>query len=567
MTTFKTIRYKNFLSAGNIFTEINLQKEEHTLIIGENGAGKSTILDAITFALFGKPFRNINKPQIINSVNGRDCVVEVEFKSLSKDYKIVRGLKPNVFEIYCDGDLVDQDAKSKDYQDYLEKHVLKFNYKAFTQIVILGSSSFVPFMQLSAADRRAIIEDLLDIQIFSAMNQVVKERNATLKNEATKLKSDIDSTVAQIEMQKKYIEEAKKNNQDQIDVKEQELKENQEQLEKLQNDSALIQKHVDTLLKTITDEKKVKDKNKKLSQFEAKIDNNITKLQKDIDFFNNNDTCPTCDQSINNKEEKVEQYTSKMNEFSEGMKKLKEEQDAVLRRINNIEAVNKNILSHQSEITRINASYTQIQKYVKKLEKEIEDLKGKKVLSDDMMNISQELYDKLTQLQTNKATLIDRKKYIDVAAYLLKDSGIKAKIVKQYLPIINKLVNKYLASMNFFVNFEIDEEFKESIKSRHRDDFSYENFSEGEKQKIDLSLLFTWRAIAKMKNSINTNILLLDEVFDSSLDANGTESLLQILHTLPDNTNIFVISHKDSLHDKFKNILKFEKRKGFSVLV
>jgi DNA repair exonuclease SbcCD ATPase subunit len=567
MTTFKTIRYKNFLSAGNIFTEINLQKEEHTLIIGENGAGKSTILDAITFALFGKPFRNINKPQIINSVNGRDCVVEVEFKSLSKDYKIVRGLKPNVFEIYCDGDLVDQDAKSKDYQDYLEKHILKFNYKAFTQIVILGSSSFVPFMQLSAADRRAIIEDLLDIQIFSAMNQVVKERNATLKNEATKLKSDIDSTVAQIEMQKKYIEEAKKNNQDQIDVKEQELKENQEQLEKLQNDSALIQKHVDTLLKTITDEKKVKDKNKKLSQFEAKIDNNITKLQKDIDFFNNNDTCPTCDQSINNKEEKVEQYTSKMNEFSEGMKKLKEEQDAVLRRINNIEAVNKNILSHQSEITRINASYTQIQKYVKKLEKEIEDLKGKKVLSDDMMNISQELYDKLTQLQTNKATLIDRKKYIDVAAYLLKDSGIKAKIVKQYLPIINKLVNKYLASMNFFVNFEIDEEFKESIKSRHRDDFSYENFSEGEKQKIDLSLLFTWRAIAKMKNSINTNILLLDEVFDSSLDANGTESLLQILHTLPDNTNIFVISHKDSLHDKFKNILKFEKRKGFSVLV
>jgi len=328
MTTFKTIRYKNFLSAGNIFTEINLQKEEHTLIIGENGAGKSTILDAITFALFGKPFRNINKPQIINSVNGRDCVVEVEFKSLSKDYKIVRGLKPNVFEIYCDGDLVDQDAKSKDYQDYLEKHILKFNYKAFTQIVILGSSSFVPFMQLSAADRRAIIEDLLDIQIFSAMNQVVKERNATLKNEATKLKSDIDSTVAQIEMQKKYIEEAKKNNQDQIDVKEQELKENQEQLEKLQNDSALIQKHVDTLLKTITDEKKVKDKNKKLSQFEAKIDNNITKLQKDIDFFNNNDTCPTCDQSINNKEEKVEQYTSKMNEFSEGMKKLKEEQDA-----------------------------------------------------------------------------------------------------------------------------------------------------------------------------------------------------------------------------------------------
>jgi DNA repair exonuclease SbcCD ATPase subunit len=421
-------------------------------------------------------------------------------------------------------------------------------------------------MQLSAADRRAIIEDLLDIQIFSAMNQIVKERNTTIKNSAVKLKADIESTVAQIDMQKKYIEEAKKNNQDQIELKEQELKENQSQLDKLENDSDLIQKHVDALLNTVADEKTVKDKNKKLSQFEAKIDNNITKLQKDIDFFNNNDTCPTCDQQINNKEEKISQYNTKMIDLQDGMTKLKEQQDAVLQRINNIETINKNILAHQSEITRINASHTQIKKYVKKLEKEIEDLKNKKVLSDDMMNISQELYDALTKLQADKGVLIDRKKYIEVAAFLLKDSGIKAKIVKQYLPIINKLVNKYLASMNFFVNFEIDEEFKESIKSRHRDDFSYENFSEGEKQKIDLSLLFTWRAIAKMKNSINTNILLLDEVFDSSLDANGTESLLQILNTLPDNTNIFVISHKDSLHDKFKNILKFEKRKGFSVL-
>jgi DNA repair exonuclease SbcCD ATPase subunit len=421
-------------------------------------------------------------------------------------------------------------------------------------------------MQLSAADRRAIIEDLLDIQIFSAMNQIVKERNNTLKTSAVKLKADIESTVAQIDMQKKYIEEAKKNNQDQIELKEQELKENQDQLEKLEKDSELIQKHVDALLNTVADEKTVKDKNKKLSQFEAKIDNNITKLQKDIDFFNNNDTCPTCDQQINNKEEKISQYNTKMIDLQDGMTKLKEQQDAVLQRINNIETINKNILAHQSEITRINASHTQIKKYVKKLEKEIEDLKNKKVLSDDMMNISQELYDALTKLQADKGVLIDRKKYIEVAAFLLKDSGIKAKIVKQYLPIINKLVNKYLASMNFFVNFEIDEEFKESIKSRHRDDFSYENFSEGEKQKIDLSLLFTWRAIAKMKNSINTNILLLDEVFDSSLDANGTESLLQILNTLPDNTNIFVISHKDSLHDKFKNILKFEKRKGFSVL-
>jgi len=566
MTHFKVIRYKNFLSSGNIFTEINLQKEEQTLIIGENGAGKSTILDALTFSLFGKPFRNINKPQIINSVNGRDCVVEVEFRCFSKDYKIIRGLKPNIFEIYCDGALLDQDAKSKDYQDFLEKHILKFNYKAFTQIVILGSSSFVPFMQLSAADRRSIIEDLLDIQIFSSMNQIVKEKNTILKNNAVKLKSDIESTLAQIDMQKKYIDEAKKNNQDQIEVKEQELSENQTQLDKLEKDSALIQKHIDALLKTISDEKSVKDKNKKLSQFEAKIDNNISKLQKDINFFHDNDTCPTCDQQINNKEEKIEKYTAKMSEYQEGMKQLKEQQDAVLQRINHIETVNKNVLAHQSEITRINASYTQIQKYVKKLQKEIDDLKGKKVLSDDMMSISQDLYDRLTQLQNDKATLIEHKKYIDVAANLLKDSGIKAKIVKQYLPIINKLVNKYLASMNFFVNFEIDEEFKESIKSRHRDEFSYENFSEGEKQKIDLSLLFTWRAIAKMKNSINTNVLLLDEVFDSSLDANGTESLLQILNTLPDQTNIFVISHKDSLHDKFKNILKFEKRKGFSVI-
>lgn len=568
MVYFKTVKWKNFLSTGNVFTEIKLDKSPNTLVVGNNGAGKSTMLDAITFALFGKPFRNINKPQLVNSINAKDSVVEIYFRTQNKEYRVVRGLKPAVFEIYADNILINQDAKAKDYQDHLEKNILKFNYKAFTQIVILGSSSFVPFMQLTSTDRRAIIEDLLDIQIFSAMNLVVKDKVSQMKIEALELKKNIESTMAQIELQKKYIEDAKKNNQEQVDKKQKELDETLAQLEKLSKDSALIQKHVDVLVKKVVDEKVMKDKSKKLSQFEAKIDSNINKIVKDISFFHDNATCPTCDQAINNKELKITQYSNKKAELEDGLKKLQAEQDAVSERLIAISKINKSISDHNSEITRLNASHVQIRKYAKKLQEEIEELSNKKVLSDDMTKVSEDLVKNLETLGASKKQMLEKKMYIDIASSMLKDTGIKARIIKQYLPIINKLVNKYLASMDFFVNFEIDEEFKESIKSRFRDEFSYQNFSEGEKMRIDLALLFTWRAVAKMKNSMNTNLLILDEVFDSSLDSTGTDEFMKLLHSFGTDTNVFVISHKgDILVDKFRSVIRFDKVKNFSRIV
>ena len=567
MIHFKLLKYKNFLSTGNVFTEIQLDASSNTLVIGTNGAGKSTMLDAITFALFGKPFRNINKPTLINSINEKDCLVEVEFRTMNKNYRIVRGIKPNKFEIYVDGDLINQDAASKDYQEVLEDQILKFNYKAFNQIVILGSASFVPFMQLSAADRRTIIEDLLGINIFSSMNIIVKERLSGIKSRAVELKSELESTLSQINLQKKFIEDAKKNNNEQVEAKQKEYDETLAQIDSLTDDAKKVQKHTDALLKGIADEIKTKEKQKKLNQLEAKIETNISKLKKEIEFYTKNSTCPTCDQEINNGESKIHDCNSKLTEMNIGLDKLQEEYNKVSERIVKINEVQKNINAHNNEVTRINASITQMQKYIKKLLKEIDDLKNRKVLSDDMMNVSKDLVDTLDKLKSERDELLNDKNYIDVAAALLKDSGIKAKIIKQYLPVINKLVNKYLASMDFFVNFEIDEEFKETIKSRHRDIFSYENFSEGEKMRIDLALLFTWRAIAKMKNSMNTNLLILDEVFDSSLDHSGTEEFMKLIHTLND-TNIFVISHKgDILMDKFKTIIRFEKIKNFSRIV
>jgi DNA repair exonuclease SbcCD ATPase subunit len=567
MIQFKKLKWKNFLSTGNVFTEISLDSSPNTLIVGTNGAGKSTMLDALTFALFGKPFRNINKPTLINSINNKDCEVEVEFKIGSKTYKVVRGIKPTKFEIYLDGDLVNQDAASKDYQEVLEEQILKFKYKAFTQIVILGSSSFVPFMQLPAADRRTIIEDLLDINVFSAMNLIVKERVSAFKQRATELKLHIEGVMSKIELQKKFIDDAQKNNKEQIEKKQEEHDDYVTQIDKLNSDAKSIQKHIDGMLKKIVDENETKVKQKKLGQFEAKIEQNVSEVKKEIQFYKVNDNCPTCDQQINNKEAKIEEGETKLTNLEEGLSKLTEECNKVSERLVTINEVHKKINAHNSEITRINASVTQLQKYTKKLLKEIEELKNKKVLSEDMMSVSVELVDSLEKMNNERKQLTEDKNYIDVAATLLKDSGIKSKIVKQYLPIINKLVNKYLSSMDFFVNFEINEEFKETIKSRFRDEFSYQNFSEGEKMRIDLALLFTWRAIAKMKSSMNTNLLILDEVFDSSLDNSGTEEFMKLINTLND-TNVFVISHKgDILIDKFRTVIKFDKVKNFSRII
>ncbi len=568
MIFFSKVRYKNFLSTGNIFTEINLGEHSTTLIVGENGAGKSTFLDAITFSLFGKPFRNINKPQLVNSINEKDCIVEIEFTIGKINYKVVRGIKPNIFEIYVDGDLLNQDAKSKDYQDYLEKVILKMNYKSFTQIVILGSTNFTPFMQLSAADRRTVIEDLLDIQIFSSMNVIVKNKLHTLKDEATQLKIQIDNTKDKIDLHKKHLDELKKNTKEIVDAKKQEIEENRTSLHQLQVEGSQKEKQIDDLVFQVSDEEFTTKRFNKLNNLEAKIEGNIQKLEKDIEFYSVNSTCPTCDQAINNKEEKVHTCNNKITELSKGLKKLKEENDAVLQRINTIKATQKELKTFEQDLVRINTSRSQIGKYIKKLADEITEIENKPAMSDEFKAQSKELLNALQTFNEKRKTVSEQTQHYDIVAQLLKDGGIKSKIIKQYVPVINKLVNKYLAAMDFFVNFNIDEEFKETIKSRHRDDFSYENFSEGEKKRIDLALLFTWRSVAKLKNSVNTNLLIFDEVFDGSLDINGTEEFMKLINMMNEGTNIFVITHKsDQMVDKFKHTIRFGKVKNFSQMV
>lgn len=568
MIVFKSIKWRNFLSTGAHFTEINFTKSTNTLIIGQNGAGKSTVLDALCFSLFGKPFRKINKPQLMNSINQKDLLVEIEFDIGQKKYKVIRGIKPNKFEIYLNGVLLNQDAAAKDYQDVLENQILKLNFKSFTQIVILGSASFIPFMQLTAADRRAIIEDLLDIQIFSTMNQVVKEKLSTNKDELGKIKYDISLLEEKIKMQKESIEEHKKHNDDEIAKKTTEIETSKTQFDNLVNDNALIQKHVDALSKDIDDRKlKLEKKSKGLFQVQGKIQTNIKRHEDDISFYETNHDCPTCKQSIT--EDWKQSQISEKNEKIDSQKKNLEEVETELTNVTNelqvISNTVKTINQHNSEITKNNATMAAILEYIKKLEKEISEI-STKVESTEEGNA------KLTQLKvaleestaTYQTLLVD-KQYLEHAGTLLKDGGIKSRIIKQYLPIMNKLINKYLSAMDFFVNFNIDENFNETIKSRHRDEFSYANFSEGEKMRIDLALLFTWRQVAKLKNSTNTNLLILDEVFDSSLDTVGTEEFLKLIHELGKDTNVFVISHKgDQLFDKFRSIVKFEKKGNFS---
>ena len=568
MIVFEVVRYKNFLSTGNVFTEIQLNKNPTTLIVGENGAGKSTFLDAITFGLFGKPFRNINKPQLVNSINEKDCLVEVEFAIGSKKYKIVRGIKPNVFEIYAGSELVNQAANSKDYQEQLEKTILKMNYKSFTQIVILGSTNFTPFMQLSASDRRAVIEDLLDIQIFSSMNVIVKSKLHTLKDESAQLKIQIDNTKDKIDLHKKHLEELKKNTKEIVEAKKLEVNENTASLSQLENEATEKEVQIENLLTEVSDDDATSKKFNKLNQLEAKIEGNIQKLEKDIEFYSVNSTCPTCDQAINNKDEKVHTCNSKITELSEGLKKLKEESDAVLHRINTIKTTQKELKTLEQDLVRINTSRKQVRNYIAKLEREISEIENKPAMSDEFKAQSKELLNALQAFNEKRKEVSEQTQNYDIVAQLLKDGGIKSKIIKQYVPVINKLVNKYLAAMDFFVNFNIDEEFKETIKSRHRDDFSYENFSEGEKKRIDLALLFTWRSVAKLKNSVNTNLLIFDEVFDGSLDINGTEEFMKLINMFTDNTNIFVITHKtDQMVDKFKHTIRFGKVKNFSQVI
>jgi DNA repair exonuclease SbcCD ATPase subunit len=567
MIIFKTVRWKNFVSTGNYFTEIQLTRSPNTLIIGANGAGKSTILDALTFGLFGKPFRKINKPQLVNSINNGNTVVEVEFSIGTKEYKIVRGIKPNVFEIYCDSVLVNQDSKAKDYQDHLEKFILKLNYKSFTQVVVLGSASFVPFMQLSASDRRAIIEDLLDIQIFSSMNTLVKSKISEIKDRAKQLKFDMELTAEKIKLQKQNIEEHKKNSEDQIAVIQTDIKTHQDHNKKLEKDCALIQKHVDVLLMKISDKEKIDTKIKKLESIETKMETKIKKIKKDLEFYHNNDDCPTCKQVIS-EEFKTEQITQKnkdKTELEEASIKLESDLKEALTRLNDIEAVLKHVAAHNSEIVKHNASISAGNQYIQRMQNQITELQNRTDTLENDNEKLKELRGNLSEFIKKQEEVSIEKHYYDYAAVLLKDTGIKTKIIKQYLPIMNKLINKYLTAMDFFVNFNLNESFEETIKSRHRDEFTYDSFSEGEKMRIDLALLFTWRQIAKLKNSTNTNLLILDEVFDSSLDTVGTDEFLKLIHDMGADTNVFVISHKgDILFDKFRSVIKFEKKNNFS---
>jgi DNA repair exonuclease SbcCD ATPase subunit len=567
MITFQCVRWKNFLSTGNSFTEINFLKSPNTLIIGNNGAGKSTILDALCFALFGKPFRKINKPQLLNSINQQQCVVEVEFLVGKKQYKVIRGIKPNIFEVYCDGVMVDQDAKAKDYQEHLEKFILKINYKSFTQVVILGSASFVPFMQLSPADRRAIIEDLLDIQIFSSMNGIVKEKMVSIKDTSGKYKYAMDLASEKIKMQQGAIEEHKKHNNAEIEKKQKEIEESQVQITKLNSDIELIQKHINSLNTKISDKLLIEKKSSKLVQLESKLETKLRKLEKEEKFYEENHDCPTCKQSIDDtfRRNQLGGINQTKGEVGVAVKDIETKIQETNQRIEEIQKIVKHIQAHNNEIVKHTSTISAVNIYIGKLNLEVKNLSTHKDSLEDENEKLKELKGDLSVLLRQMEELSLEKQYYEFAGNLLKDTGIKTKIIRQYLPIMNKLINKYLTAMDFFVNFNINENFEETIKSRHRDEFSYANFSEGEKMRIDLALLFTWRQIAKLKNSTNTNLLILDEVFDSSLDGVGTEEFLKLIHEMGTDTNVFVISHKgDQLFDKFRSVIKFEKHNNFS---
>jgi DNA repair exonuclease SbcCD ATPase subunit len=567
MIFFRNVKWKNLLSTGNYFTEIKLDNASNTLIVGNNGSGKSTMLDALCFALFGKAFRNINKPNLVNSINNKDTVVEVEFDTNGKSYKIVRGIKPNIFEIYQDSVLLNQDASVRDYQDYLEKFILKLNYKSFTQIVILGSASFTPFMQLSAADRRAIIEDLLDIQIFSSMNTVVKDKLSNNKDLISNTKHNIDVNQKIYEVKKQHDDEMKEDRTIRIKEYDAEISNNSQILQTLHADITELSQKISGLIDSTVSQTEIESKIKKYTKLESQIESNVSKFLSNIDFFKSNGSCPTCRQEIalEFKESEIGSLNVKVADCQTGLSDLRNKMEAEQGRLNAIKEVQKEIQKLQVEMATKNTTIKEVQKYIKRLQNEIKELQNTQDTQDSTE--LKQLEDNLKSLTEELKRLLDEKSYYEVASTLLKDSGIKTKIIKQYLPIINKLVNKYLASLDFFVNFTLDESFKEVIKSRHRDEFSYHNFSEGEKQRIDMALMLTWRAIAKLKNSANTNLLILDEVFDSSLDTSGTEELMKILHMLED-VNLFVISHKgDILHDKFINVIKFDKVKNFSRII
>jgi DNA repair exonuclease SbcCD ATPase subunit len=561
---FKKLRWKNLLSTGNVFTEINLNSHNTTLIVGENGAGKSTILDALSFVLFGKPFRKINKPQLLNSITQKNMVVEVEFSIGSNEYKIIRGIKPNMFEVYQNDKLMNQSAEMKDYQEILEKQILKVNHKSFCQVVILGSATFQSFMQLSAAQRREIIEDLLDLQIFTKMNLLLRDKVLNNSERITFYSSEKKLIEEKISLIKSHLDELQNNNDKIIEEKKSRITETVHQIEKLNDEYKVYDNKLKQLKQSSEDETSVSNKINKLSQLKHKIEANLEILNKEVNFFHKYDNCPTCKQQIDEKfkAEAVETKSKEITDINEGLEKLAEEYNKVNTRLNEIMEINLQINENKLELNRIKTKITSLIEYQETLEEEIKTNKKDNKKEDNKIP---ELEDHLKEVEKGYYEHVEDKNILSVASVLLKDGGIKAKIIKQYIPVINKLINKYLSSMEFMCQFELDEEFNETIKSRYRDEFSYASFSEGEKMRIDLAVLFTWRAIAKLRNSINTNLLIMDEVFDSSLDSNGTDEFFKIINNLTSDTNTFIISHKtDQLYDKFEKVIRFEKHKNFS---
>lgn len=568
MILFKTLRWKNFLSTGNNWTEVQLNRSKSTLIVGQNGAGKSTMLDALSFALFGKPHRNINKPQLVNTINNKDCKVEVDFTIGKSYFKVIRGIKPTVFEIWKNGEMLNQSSHAKEYQKILEQNIIKLNHKSFHQIVVLGSSSFIPFMQLPAQHRRDVIEDLLDIGIFSKMNILIKEKNISLRDKLKDITYELELTREKIDLQKKYIHEVEALSNDQIEEKENEIFLAEDSINNLQQENATTSDEIEKISEGLEEGlKQNNDKKQILLHYGAEFNQKIKQLVKDSKFYEENDTCPTCSQDINDdlRSEKLSTAKAKASEIQKALDDVAEQSSIVESNLKQLNDTSNDIRTKTALISGNNREIVRLQGQINTLTAAISKIRGNDGDVAKSQSDLKELNSTKDSLLEEKLTVNEEYSYNVVIGEMLKDTGIKTKIIKQYLPIINKLTNQYLQILDFFVHFNLDESFQETIRSRHRDSFSYDSFSEGEKQRIDLALLFTWRQIAKMKNSVSTNLLILDETFDSSLDHDGVDNLMKILYTLDDDTNTFVISHKGEILDgKFKDKIEFYKEKNFS---
>ena len=568
MITFKNIKYKNFLSTGNTPIEVKLNKANTTLIVGANGSGKSTLLDALCFVLFNKPFRIIKKEQMINTVNNGDCLIELEFEVGTNSYLVRRGIKPNIFEIYQNDKLLNQDASSLDYQKYLENNIMRLNYRSFLQVVLLGSSSYEPFMKMKPRYRREVVEEILDIRVFGLMDLILRPQQSELTRNVTDLSHKCDLIESKYETELKHYNAISDLNMNDLDGKKRLLEKNGQanydynrKIDKLNDE---LERHRDS----IKDQSKEQAKMTKLSKLEAKIEQNLETHKKNLDFFEQNDNCPTCTQSIelDFKGEKIKLEESKLSTLNEGMTQIMSEISKQEEHLNAMDKISKKVYEMNVEVSKLQTSVEELDKYCNNIHEEIKSLQNKQTDGRDIEKQLEQLKIDLEESKVERDKILDQQKYVNVLRTILNDKGAKSQIIKKYVPIMNNLINQYLQSMEFFISFHLDEEFNETVKSRFRDTFNYNNFSEGEKMRIDLALLFTWRHIAKMKNSVNTNLLVLDEIFDSSLDGQGTDDFFKIIKTMT-KENIFIISHKgDILFDKFTDIVKFEKYKNFTRL-